>query len=343
MSRSRRPPPVLLLCAALAAACAAPGEVRFDRPPIILVNIDTLRADHLGCYGYHRPTSPSIDAFSRQAALFTWAFAQAPSTAPSQASILTSLYPRSHGRIRKHDKMSDAVTTLAEVLRDAGYDTAAFVDGGLMASGFGVEQGFELYDDEAGGIEAIGPKARRWLRRRLSGSQDPAEPFLLMIHSYDVHSPYEESPRRYRSMFTADLELPPRAFSAKMSGTMRKVWDTRYSDAPLRLSPPELAWAQAKYDGGIRHVDDWFGDFVRFLEDLRLLDSSIVVLFSDHGDEFQEHGSLFHDRVYATVTRIPLILRLPGGRSSGVFDGVVESIDRPPGRRRMSGMRVTVA
>ncbi len=316
---------LVLLCCWAFSACAPRAEVTFSRPPIIIVNVDTLRADHLGCYGYHRATSPNIDAFSERAVRFEWAFSQGPNTPPSQASILTSLYPTSHGRIRKKQKMSEGVVTLAEVLRDDGYETAAFVDGGLMASGFGLEQGFELYDDEAGGIEAIDPKARRWLRRRLA-AQDPSAPFLLLLHTYDVHSPYEISPRRFRSMFLDGLELPPRSFRKKMSGTMFKVWKS----PKLQLSPQELAYAKAKYDGGIRHVDDWFGSLMRFLDEHRILEQSIIVLISDHGDEFQEHGSLFHDRLYATVTRIPLIIRLPDGRSSGVLDDVVESIDLMP-------------
>ena len=320
----------LPLCLALAATACAPREVSFSKPPIILVNIDTLRADHLGCYGYRRPTSPQIDAFSRSAARFEWAFSQGPNTPPSQASILTSLYPTSHGRIRKKHKMSERVVTLAESLTGAGYDTAAFVDGGLMASGYGLEQGFDIYDDDDGGLLKIGPKAFAWMGRRLATAGDPATPFLLMIHTYDVHSPYEISPWRYRSMFLDGLELPPRRFRKKMSGTMFKVWKSSSSPDPLQLTPQELAYAKAKYDSGIRHVDDWFGRLVRFLEQHRLLEQSIVVVLSDHGDEFQEHGSLFHDRLYATVTRIPLILRLPGGRGAGVFDGVVESIDLMP-------------
>ncbi len=331
---------LLLLCPALAALACTPREVSFSQPPIILVNIDTLRADHLGCYGYSRPTSPQIDAFSQRAVRFEWAFSQAPNTPPSQASILTSLYPTSHGRLRKRHKMSEKVVTLAESLRAAGYGTAAFVDGGLMASGFGLEQGFDLYDDAAGGVEKIGPKAFAWIRRRLSAAEEPAAPFLLMIHSYDVHSPYEISPWRYRSMFLDGLELPPRKFRKKLSSSMFKVWKSRSSPAPLELSSQELGYAKAKYDSGIRHVDDWFGGLVRLLEDHRLLEQSIVVLLSDHGDEFQEHGSLFHDQLYATVTRIPLIIRLPGGRAAGVFDGVVESIDLMPTLLEAVGVEV---
>ncbi len=329
---------VLLFWPLLIALACAPREVVFSKPPIILVDIDTLRADHLGCYGYGRPTSPNIDAFSDRAARFEWAFSQAPNTPPSQASILTSLYPTSHGRIRKDQRMSEEVVTLAESLGAAGYDTAAFVDGGLMVSGFGLEQGFDLYDDEAGGLEDIGPKAFAWMRRRLSAAEGPAAPFLLLIHSYDVHSPYEISPWPYRSMFLKELELPSPEFRRKMSGTMWKVWKSRSAKAPLELSPRELGYAKAKYDGGIRHVDDWFGKLVRFLERSRLLEQSIVVLLSDHGDEFQEHGSLFHDRIYATVTRIPLIIRLPGGRASGVFPQVVEAIDLMPTLLDLAGV-----
>jgi arylsulfatase A-like enzyme len=302
----------------------------FDRPPIIIIDIDTLRADHLGCYGYHRPTSPEIDAFSEHAVRFEWAFAQAPNTPPSQASILTGLYPTTHGRIGDNQLISAEVITLAEVLRDFGYDTAAFVDGGLMSGRYGYDQGFDIYDDEAGHLEKIGPKAADWLLDRLDDPARARRPFLLLVHTYDVHSPYEVTPEPFRSQFASEVDEPSEAYRSNMSGVMADVWKAASTTDPPRLDDVQMAWAVAMYDGGIRHVDNWFGRFMDLLERVGVRQQSIVVVISDHGDEFQEHGSLFHSRLYATVTRIPMIIRFPEDRWRGVVSSTVQSIDLMP-------------
>lgn len=302
----------------------------FERPPIIVVDLDTLRADHLGCYGYARDTSPHIDDFATGAARFEWAFSQGPNTPPSQSSILTGLYPTSHGRILDRQTIAPEVETLAESLSAAGYATAAYVDGGLMASGFGLEQGFDIYDDEAGGIEAIGPRAEEYIERHLAGER-PEQPFFLLVHTYDIHSPYELTPLPFRDHFLGELdELPDDDYRGNMSGRMRQTWDARHEEPPPQLDAAELAYAKAMYDGGIRHVDHWFGGFLDFLRHRGLLEKAIVVVISDHGDEFQEHDTLFHERLYATVTRIPLIVHFPDGFGQGVWDDVVESIDLAP-------------
>lgn len=301
------------------------GEAGLPRgAPIIIVDIDTLRPDHLGCYGYHRPTSPEIDAFSREAVLFQWAFSQAPNTGPSQASILTSLYPSVHGRIKWGEVIPEEVVTLAEELQEGGYATAAFVDGGMMAAEFGYTQGFEIYDDEAGGIDKIDPKARAWLRANKQG------PFLLLIHSYDVHGPYEQTPEPFKSMFLTGLEIPDREFVTKMHHSLRLRNDSRFGKHPYSLTPVEVEYAKALYDGGIRHVDEWFGGFLDFLRQLDLYDRSIIVFISDHGDEFEEHDSVLHDRIYSPITHIPLLIRFPHGRFAREVAQTMESIDLMP-------------
>ena len=151
------------LCLALLGCQEEAATVPSGPTPVILIDIDTLRADHLGTYGYARPTSPEVDRFSSESVRFEWAFSQAPNTPPSQASILTSLYPSTHGRIRDEQVLPAGVTTLAEHFQRAGYKTAAFVDGGLMASEFGLDQGFEIYDDEAGGLAEIDGKVKSWI------------------------------------------------------------------------------------------------------------------------------------------------------------------------------------
>ena len=130
---------------------------------IILISLDTLRADHLGCYGYHRNTSPSIDSFAEESIVFENAAVQSPWTLPSHMSIMTSLYPSFHGVIKKSSRLTGNYVTLAELLRKGGYQTAAFTDGGNVGSIFGFDRGFDLYEDEWVGIANTIPKAKKWL------------------------------------------------------------------------------------------------------------------------------------------------------------------------------------
>ena len=329
LPQSKPHPFAWLLLFSLLMGCAQEPP-KFNKPPIILIDIDTLRADHLGCYGYERDTSPHIDRFASEAARFEWVFSQAPNTPPSQSSILTSLYPTSHGRIGNEQVINEGVETLAEVLQRAGYQTAAFVDGGLMAAGFGLEQGFEIYNDEAGGLRHIGPKAKHWVSQQLGQSREDGTPFFLLVHTYDVHSPYENSPEPYRSMFLDGFELPPAEYRNNMSKNMAQAWKARNDKPAPKLDQAELDYAIAMYDSGIRFTDDWFAEFREFLEAEGIWDQAIIALISDHGDTFQEHGALFHEQIYAAVSRIPLIIRLPGSKEGGVFDPVVESIDLMP-------------
>jgi arylsulfatase A-like enzyme len=306
--------------------CAQETETNPESPPpVILIDIDTLRADHLGCYGYSRDTSPHLDAWSNEAVRFAWTFSQAPNTPPSQASILTSLYPTSHGRIADEEILADSVDTLAELFQRAGYATGAFVDGGLMAAEFGLDQGFDIYDDAAGGLAAIDPKARAWL------AEHKEQPFFLLVHTYDVHSPYENTPEPYRSRYLEGLELPEQEFRDKLTWLMEQRRMSQYSENPQRLTPVQVEYARALYDGGIRAMDDWLGDFFDFLKKEGVYDRALIAFVSDHGDAFEEHNTVFHERLYTPVTRVPMLVRFPEGRhGGGVIEEAVETLDLMP-------------
>jgi arylsulfatase A-like enzyme len=318
---------------------SAGGEVFLPAAgtPVIILDIDTLRADHLGCYGYGRDTSPNIDAMSGEGVRFEWVFSQAPNTPPSQASILTSLYPSTHGRIRDEEVLPDSVVTLAELFQQAGYATGAFVDGGLMAGEFGLGQGFDVYDDEAGGLAKIDGKVRAWIRAHRD------EPFLLFAHTYDVHSPYEETPEPFRSRYMEGLEEPSEDFREHMTWRMEQRRQSQYSENPLRLSTAEVEYARAMYDGGIREMDTWFGRFMEFLRQEGLYDRAILVLISDHGDAFEEHNTVFHERLYSPVTRIPMVIRFPGGKVRRVVTNAVEAIDLMPTLLASVGLEIPEA
>jgi arylsulfatase A-like enzyme len=322
------------LVAVLCGLACSPGDPLPRRPhPIIIVDIDTLRADHLGCYGYGRPTSPSIDAFARESLRFEWAFSQAPNTPPSQTSILTGLYPSTHGMVYDEDRVPEEVVTLAEALAAAGYSTAGFHDGGYMRDVFRIGQGFALYEDSKGqGLAASGPRAIEWLREHADQS------FLLFVHTYDTHTPYAPRPP-FDEMFMDGVPEPTPGFSPDTE-TMEKVRLSKYTDTLLTLPPNDIAHAIALYDGEIRFVDTWFGELWSVVRELGLDQRATVVVLSDHGEEFQEHGSVLHEKLYATVTRIPFIIRLPGGRLARPVAEIVESIDLMPTLLELAGVRV---
>jgi arylsulfatase A-like enzyme len=298
---------------------------------VIILDIDTLRADHLGCYGYHRDTSPNVDALAADSFRFDWALSQAPNTPPSQTSILTSLYPSVHGMFGRDDRVPQEVTTLAEAMVAGGYTTAAFVDGGWMSPHWGIDQGFQRYDSASNrGVKKIGPRAIKWLRRHADQN------FLLLIHTYDVHSGYEP-PEKFRSLFLDGLEKPTRGFEPtadKMKAIHRRARDGKLYTLPEN----NVEYAKALYDAEIRYVDDWIGQFLEIVRELGLFDRAIIVLLSDHGEEFQEHGWVLHSQLYTTVTRIPLIIRPPGGTEGRAVTEVVESIDIMPTILEMAGV-----
>lgn len=325
------------LIACSGAAPEAPGGAETwpsTAHPIIVLDLDTVRADHLGCYGYGRDTTPRIDAFAAEAVRFEWAFSQAPNTQPSQASILTSLYPSSHGSQGDAAGLPEAAVTLPEVLGAAGYTTAAFVDGGYVSASFGLDQGFDLFDNQrGGGLAQIAPRVADWL------TQQPAEPFFLFVHTYDAHTPYApEEP--YRSMFTDGLAPATPGFEPNaetLEAARRAAWSADGTGA--RLPEEDLAYAKARYDGGLRHLDAWVGALLDRFAESGLLERATIVVLSDHGEEFGEHGSVLHEKLYAPVTRVPLIVRPPGGLAGGrVVHEVVQTLDVMPTLLALAGV-----
>ena len=310
------------------AGCARPAP-----PPraVVVVDLDTLRADRLGVYGNPRPTSPHLDAFAHGATRFDAAFAQAPYTLPSQVSIVTSLYPHSHGVVREKDRMGQQATTLAEAFRAAGWRTAAFVDGGYVSAPFGFDQGFETFVDfQRAGVGASEEKIAAWLAERRD------EPFLLFVHTYDTHTPYAP-PEPFRSRFAAMVPAPSPGFEPT-SEALEAIRASQWTPPLRRLAPRDLDYALALYDGEIAFVDAWFGRLMRQLEETGLAGRAVVAVISDHGEEFQEHGSLLHEKLYATVTRVPWLIRTPGGVAGQVVSEPVETVDLMPTLLELAGV-----
>lgn len=325
------------LLAAFAGLLLPLAACRHGGPPaarsVIVVDIDTLRADHLGTYGYERATSPNLDAFARRGVRFDWAFSQAPYTLASQTSILTSLYPSSHLVLHDADRLPTERVTLAERFAAAGFTTGAFIDGGFLKAHFGLDQGFATYFDlNGGGVKEGEARIRDWLASHRS------ERFFLFLHTYDVHSPYAP-PAPFRERFAA-LVAPPSPGFEPTSEALEAVRLSQYSAHPVHLAANDLAYAEALYDGEIAYVDAWFGRFVATLAELGLSDSTVVAVVSDHGEEFAEHGSLLHEKLYTTVTHVPLLVAGPGLARDTRVAAVVETIDLAPTLLDLAGVEI---
>jgi len=290
---------------------------------LIIISIDTLRADHLGLYGYGRESSPAIDAFGEAGIVFDHAFSQSPKTASSHMTLFTGLFPTSHG-VRNwtgdaDTRLSPAVPTLAQLLRRAGYRTEAYTGGGNVRAELGFEQGFDAYEDAG----RLGFKRAIDAMGRLAAPQPDGSgsPFFLFVHTYKVHDPYLPADK-YRELF-ADPE-----YSGGILDTVEKLggssdWDERhglYWNSVDLDRPEDVRHLVDLYDAGIRAVDDQILELVDAIQELGLNQNTVIVLLSDHGEEFMEHGGVLHNTVYQEALRVPLILHLPDEMGSG-FDG----------------------
>jgi arylsulfatase A-like enzyme len=309
---------------------AAPGQPPpASGPNVVLYMIDTLRADHLGVYGYSRPVSPQIDAFAAQATVFDRAFAQSGWTKSSVTSMLTGLRPLTHGVVERMDTLSDAVRTLPEMLHDAGYETFGISTNPAVSVAAGLARGFdrfvELFGPEpalpfvAQPSESVNAELFRWLDHR-----DRARPFFAYLHAMDAHEPY----------------LPPPAFRSRFAGQAdAALCSPGPKDVAADLaSHPGLSRGAlsdnfaALYDAQIAHADNQFGLLLRRLRDAGLYDKTVIVLVSDHGEEFLDHGLFAHGHsLYQEILHVPLIVRWPGGQYAGRrIDSAVQHIDLLP-------------
>jgi arylsulfatase A-like enzyme len=303
LSRLRR-----LGLASLAAATfflhACSPTISDKKSNVVLIIIDTIRADRLGCYGYPIATSPNIDALASEGMLFEQAVTCAPVTLPSVSAILTSTYPAINN-VRYNGKffLSDASVTLAEILRDNGYETGAFIGGFPLDSRFGVDQGFDIYDDDFS--RSTDRRPRQWIGHETEDFERTAaevnervfdwlesvkdEKFFLMAHYFDPHWPYE-------------------------------------APAPYNDGSGDA------YNSEIAYTDEHVGKLIAKLEELGLKDDTLIVLTGDHGESLGAHGEPTHgDYLFDTTIRVPLIFQHEGRVPKGLRIGtMVKTIDIMP-------------
>ena len=334
-----RPLPAWLACVAVLAAggCTAPAppsppapsatlpaQTGFEPAPTrgyILISIDALRADHLGLYGYPRPTSPFLDELARRATVFDHAFAQVPSTLPSHMSMFTGLYPGEHGVFPPSAVLAPEIRTLPEVLLHAGFRTAGHTEGGYVQGGYGFARGFGEWTDTPYGddtdVERTFGRGVAFLR-----SVKPGERFFLFLHTYTVHDPYWP-PEKYRQMFWPG---PPPAGAGEPSGPHFAA----INDGKSATTPEAVEYYAALYDASIRYLDDRLRQLFADLEASGLADDTTVLLTADHGEEFLEHGKLVHTQIYPECLHIPLIVVHPAQREGLRIGQLAQTIDYAP-------------
>lgn len=295
---------------------------------ILVLSIDTLRADRLGAYGHTRDTSPFFDSLAARGALFEQAISQYPSTLVSHMSIFTGLYPREHGVFPPRGQLAETIPTIPELLQRAGYRTAGFTEGGQMRGKHGFVRGFELFDDRAqrrfDDVERTLARGLEFLR-----SLQPDDRFFLFLHTYAVHTPYEPPPP-YDTMYWD--AAPPDVFAPTGRNFLR------LNSHRLTIEPAAVDYFKALYDGSIRYMDDRLRQFFAELEALGLADDLTVVVTSDHGEEFLEHGRLAHTQAYRETLHVPLIVVHPGMTTARRVAPLVESIDLAPTVLELAGL-----
>lgn len=294
---------VAILVGALAWSAARGRAAK--RPNVLFVSIDTLRADHLGTYGWERPTSPNFDAFAAKGVVFERAQSSSSWTLPSLTTLMTSLLPSTHRCEKDTSRLDPSYTTLAEILRDAGYDTAIVASHLFLNAGHGLQQGFTrvdtriIQDEFAITSPQVTDWGVSWLQDKAAA--DDGEPWFLWLHYFDPHAPY----------------LPHEGISEAFG-----------TEKPIDL-----------YDGEIAFTDQHLGRLFEAFERLGFAENTIVVLVADHGEEFGEHGQFGHGYdLHEEVVHVPLVLRVPGLSPRRVPD-LVPTVDVFPTLLELCGVK----
>jgi arylsulfatase A-like enzyme len=327
--------------ALFAASCERGREPPPGAPKhVLLISIDTLRADRCGFGGYSQPTTPFLDSLAAQGVVFENHFANSNNTLISHASILTGLVPAAHGTVdgggaNKRRRLAEAYETLAEHLREGGYTTAAFTaHPAWLGDRFGLQQGFEHLETQWWDAPTLSRAFLRWLDR-----EAPANLFAF-LHFYDTHS--EAGGRGGVLPYDSSAELIEQFAGPTPEGFTGTVRDKPYmccsrflravNDGEESLAPDHVRYVSGLYDAGIAKIDR---DLAALFGELRrrgLLEDTLVVITSDHGEAFMEHGQMLHGDFHDEIARIPLIVIPPRARraAAGRVSAITRSIDVAP-------------
>ena len=290
-----------------------------DRPNVVLISIDCLRADHVGAYGYQRDTTPRIDGFAEDGVLFETAVSTAPMTLPSHMSMFTGLFPSRHDG-SKWAKLASTTPYLAEILSQAGYQTDALVTGAYLSQNYGFERGFDFYRmDYPSPAAATVEQAIELLGRAQGVNQ------FLFLHLIDPHWPYDPPPE------LIDRFGPP---PPDIAGLLRKIVD---NEPPS--SPREVDQVVALYDSEIASADEALGRFLDTMKNMGLYQRSLIIVTADHGEAFFDRGHWQHSQtLHEELIRIPLVVKWPGESPRGRIRSQVSQVDIFPTVLKVAGL-----
>jgi arylsulfatase A-like enzyme len=331
----------LLSCALLPLAIACSGktdEPPSTRPNVVLIVVDTLRADRLGCYGHPSGFTPRIDQLAASGVRFERARSQAPWTLPSFASLFTSTTPIEHGaggNLQRFQGLPAGARTLAEVFQNAGYATGEIVNVDFLGPSFGLDQGFWYRDVRFTETNETGRDARATTAAALRWAEGAGgRPFFLLVHYFDCHATYDP-PDEFRRLFAAEED---RATDWTF-GTRQDFVEIR--DRLRQLDPATIRRAERLYDGEVAFVDQEVGRLLDGLQALSRGADTLVVLTADHGEEFLDHGGWEHGHsLYDELLRVPLIFAWPGHVPARVVEGDARLIDVAPTLCELAGIEL---
>jgi arylsulfatase A-like enzyme len=287
---------------------------------VILISVDTLRADHLSCYGYDRETSPNIDSLAGDSVLFSNVYASSPWTLPSHVSMLTSLHGVNHQVYQDDERMDPAILTLADLMRKNHFFCTAFTGGGFVSSVYGFSKGFDMYQEGGGGVHR--QDAAGYLNKLVTEWLDvhsTDKNFFLFIHTYQPHDPYA-CPAPFKDMYLSEgakwrhinlmghLGGRPNLFKPLPEEERQNIVDL--------------------YDGEVRYTDEALvGPLIQKLKQLGLYESTLIVFTSDHGEEFYDHKSWGHGhQLYDESLKVPLLIKFPESRFRGTTVSNIASL-----------------
>jgi arylsulfatase A-like enzyme len=304
---------------------------------VVLISFDALQAAHVGCLGYERDVTPHLDLFAGQSFAFRHNYSVASWTVPSSMTWFTGVYPSEHGLTNKFAvysatekrparlvELAPNIVTLAQVLKQNGYETGGFTGNAGVSGEFGFSQGFDTYYHEShkfGSFDKSVPEALKWLK------DHKKQKFFVFLHGYDCHG-------QFSPVGGYDYRFVDRKYDGKYRGTQQEqelLREEGLERGHIELRDADVQFWRAIYDEKIQRADEKFGRFLLEFKALGLLDKTLFIITSDHGTEFYEHRRLDHGfSLYDEQLRVPLVIRLPGQKSGKLISGRTSSISLMP-------------
>ncbi|MEX2016438.1 MAG: sulfatase, partial [Candidatus Hydrogenedentales bacterium] len=312
-------PAFVAIVTLLLVSCGGKVPLDRDRPNVIVLVVDSLRADHLGAYGYNASATPRMDEFARTATVYEHAAATSPSCLPSHASMLTGKLPYAHAAHRHLTNEGDLIempladhhVTLAEMLRELGYDTGAFLANQAALAAANIDQGFMRFDVRRETAAAKNRRIRGWVA-------DRNRPFFLFVNYMDAHRPFQVRRTGWRFYQDVDTERPWQAFADAVA------------NGPSSHAAMLAGEVVGHYDAAIANVDRSVGELLDWLKSEGLYENTIIVLTSDHGQAFGEHDYVGHGyALYEGELHVPLMVKYPGQRVGGSQSGLISTLYLP--------------